>query len=259
MNSSSYPVRGLRFLNRVLRRSGIAKLWRRPVVNYIDIGSAGGLPPPWSENEDLLYHQLRFEPREAPARNTNIVSLDSALWSSEDERDFYNFSGGGMGSSLFEQNYAFVREHFESLRHLGDPALAESWLARSTLVNTQRVNCRTLDGILAQQPVHYDFLKIDAQGAEYEILKGAASFLADDCQGLHLELFVIPLYKGIRLLPEVQELLSDAGFDLVKKFPAHGSFASQHDCLFIKRGARKSVARVLYSIYGLGYLPQGSV
>jgi len=238
-------------MHRILRRSGISRLWRQPVINFIDIGSAGGLPAPWPEHEDLIRCQLRFEPRETPLRDTHIIRLDTALWSTAGERDFHTFSGGGMASSMFEQNYDYVREHFESLSQRGDPDLAQSWFDRSAQAGTQRVHCQTLDAVLAQQPLHYEFLKIDAQGAEYEILNGAQAFLRNDCLGLHLELFVIPLYKDIRLLPEVQALLADKGFELVKKFPAHGSFASQHDCLFLKRGADNRVTRALRSVYGL--------
>ena len=41
------------------------------------------------------------------------------------------------------------------------------------------------------------------------------------------------MYEGIKLLPEVEVYLKKFGFELVKKFPAHGSFNSQHDCLFL--------------------------
>ena len=258
MSQKTIVSRCIGLTHRLLRRVGIAKLWRRPIINLIDIGSAGGLPLPWSEHADLLHKQLRFEPREQPLQDTNITCLDFALWDSCEERDLYHFSGGGMGSSLFEQNYDYVREHLGTLSLQGDSSLASSWFERSALIGTQRVKCQTLDAVLKQQSTHYEFLKVDAQGAEFEILNGANSFLETDCLGLHLELFVIPLYKGIHLLPEVQEFLSAAGFDLVKKFPAHGSFASQHDCLFLKRGIDNRLTRTIRSVYGLSSRPSGT-
>ena len=97
----------------------------------------------------------------------------------------------------------------------------------------------------------FHFLKIDAQGAEYEILEGAQKFLDEDCLGLHLELFTIPLYKGIRLLPQVEDYLSGLGFELVKKFPAHGSFDSQNDCVFLKKQANNRIVDIIRETYDI--------
>jgi hypothetical protein len=94
-------------------------------------------------------------------------------------------------------------------------------------------------------------LKIDAQGAEYPILKGAEKLLSGSCIGLHLELFVIPLYKGIKLLDEVKGYLRGFGFELLKKFPAHGSFDSQHDCLFLKASPNSEIEKAISVIYRL--------
>jgi hypothetical protein len=97
----------------------------------------------------------------------------------------------------------------------------------------------------------FNFIKCDAQGAEYEILLGAKNILADSCVGLHLELFSIPLYKGITLAKDVTKFLEKLGFVLEYKFPPHGTFDSQNDCLFIKPTGNKVALDVIRSVYGL--------
>lgn len=206
------------------------------VVGFIDVGSMGALPAPWDEHPYSIRRLLKFEPLARRSTDPDVTTLDVAVWEQDEERDFYVYEAA-HGSSLYPQNVAYVREHFETLRQRGPSELAESWFARSGLKRVDRVKCRALDGILAEFGVPFDFLKIDAQGAEHAILKGAQRFLREQCVGLHLELFTIPLYSGISLLPEVNDWLAGYGFSLAYKAPAHGTFASQHDCLFLKPGS----------------------
>lgn len=224
------------------------------VLNLIDVGSAGALPHPWNQNMNAIQHLLKFEPRDQPSRTSAIVSVDTALWETNCERDFYFYKGfAASGSSLFQQNYEYVAENFEELRHVGPENLANTWLERSELDRVGRIACRRLDDVLQElrHPFPYHFLKIDAQGAEYEILRGGENFLMDACLALHLELFVLPMYQGIKLLPEVVEYLGRLNFELVKKFPAHGSFESQHDCVFLKRGIQGKLVDTILGVYNL--------
>jgi FkbM family methyltransferase len=225
------------------------------VVHLIDVGSLGDLPSPWFEKSDKVAQLLKFEPQDARATQPCVTAIDAALWSSEGAFPFYIYKGfGHSGSSLFEQNFEYVDANFSELKHIGPTRLANTWHKRSALEKTLTINCRTLDGVLAEldAPFTYDFLKIDAQGAEYDILEGAKRFLEKDCLGLHLELFNIPLYKNIKLLPEVVAYLAEKGFELVKKMPAHGTFNSQHDCIFLRKvvspekKARMSAIRAVY-------------
>ena len=250
--------RALKHMYQHCRRSllgeGIVNFRNQGIVNLIDIGSAGNLPVPWRENANKIQHLLKFEPRDQPVTNPNIVTIDAALWEVNGERDFYIYKGlGGSGSSLFQQNYDYVSENFDQLRRRGPESLANSWFERSQLDRIEKTFCRKLDDILQElnYTFAYDFIKIDAQGAEFQILKGAETFLRDNCIGLHLELFEIPLYRDIKLLPEVVDFLQDFGFDLVKKFKAHGSFDSQHDCLFLKRGSMTKKIGIVQQIYHL--------
>jgi FkbM family methyltransferase len=226
----------------------------RGSLHLIDVGSVGPLPSPWNEHASQLARLLKFEPRDrVGSRNPRVTAVDAALWSEAGERDFYVYRGKrGTGSSLYRQNLEYVRENFESLRRRGSRRLAETWFDRSSLVRTERVHCRTLDEVLREQDVPYDFLKIDAQGAEYEILRGAERFLESACLGLHLELFVLPLYAGIALLPSVETYLAGLGFERVIRYPAHGSFDSQHDCVYLRRDAIGEKPRLIRKIYGLG-------
>ena len=243
-----------KYAKRRIAGEGVINFRGQGIVNLIDVGSAGKLPSPWKENNKLIRHLLSFEPRTNDRRNPNIISLDVALWESNEERVFYIYEGrGGSGSSLFKQNHDYVNENFNEIRRHGPQHLADSWVERSQLKRTDKITCRKLDDVLNEinHPFPYHFIKIDAQGAEYEILKGGEKYLSGSCLGLHLELFVIPLYKGIKLLPEVAEYLNGLGFELAKKFPSHGSFNSQHDCLFLKRGKHNKVIDTIREIYRL--------
>ncbi len=248
----------LRTLKRTIRQrtlgEGNVNARNQGIVNLIDVGSVGDLPDPWYQHAATIHHLLKFEPRDYPDTNPFVTTVDAALWECEGKRDFYIYRGGsGVGSSLFEQNYDFVEANFRWLQRRGPSRLAKTWFQRSQLDHVERIPCRRLDNVLHElgHPFPYHFLKIDAQGAEYQILRGAEQFLARDCLGLHLELFVIPLYKGIQRLPAVVNYLDDMGFDFVQRFPPHGSFNSQHDCVFLKRNQRGPVFEAICRVYGI--------
>lgn len=222
------------------------------IINFIDVGSVGLLPEPWRSEAQLIKKLLKFEPRDAAERNENVITIDAALWDENGEMPFYIYKGlNHSGSSLFRQNYQYVKDNFEELRKRGPENLAETWFDRSQLVREETLFCRRLDDVLKDNDIReeFHFMKIDAQGAEYQILKGAEGVLKNGCYGLHLELFNIPLYEGITLLPKVQEYLKGFGFELVKKMPAHGSFDSQHDCVFLRTDVDNKETRIIKQLY----------
>lgn len=236
-----------------VRGYGVINRGGRGVVGLIDVGSVGDLPDPWHQRSDLVSHVLKFEPRDPREEQPRVVTIDAALWSHPATLPFYVYSGqAGHGSSLFRANADYVRENFDRLRSIGPTRLAETWFERVRLDHTEEIQCTTLDTVLAERPERYHVLKIDAQGAERQILEGATSYLSGgDCLALHLELFKIPLYEGIALRPEVEEMADGLGFDLVKEYPPHGTFDSQNDCVFVRRGAVGPVAEAIRAAYEL--------
>jgi FkbM family methyltransferase len=220
-------------------------------IGLVDVGSVGGMPQEWRPYACEIRFLLNFEPRESVIRTDTVFTSNTGLWSEQCERPFYIYKGlDGSGSSLYLQNYDYVRKNWNFLKQRGPQQLAETWFERSSLVRTEQVVLQRLDDVITEvAPLPFHFMKVDAQGAEFEVLRGADHFLRSSCIGLFLELFVLPLYKDIKLLPEVESFLSSRGFKLAKKFPAHGTFDSQHDCLFLKEGISSPASDLIRRIY----------
>ena len=180
--------------------------------------------------------------------------MSATLWDKDEDRNFFIYQGfDGSGSSLFLQNYGFVLKNFESLKNIGPNTLAQTWLVRSLPIDVKRVTCKTLDRTLRELRLKdkFHFIKIDAQGAEYQILRGGEKYLLNDCYGMQLELFTLPMYKKIKLYDEVVAYLNNLGFDLIKKFTPHGTFNSQCDCVFLRRDIEDNITKTVREIYGL--------
>jgi FkbM family methyltransferase len=220
-------------------------------LNLIEVGAAGDLQAPWKQYSYLIHYLLRFEPRNALKTATKHISVDAALWHRAETRPFYISGQNGLGSSLLEPNPDYVREHYERLRQLGDARLAETWFERSLVQEVLTVKTRTLDDVLQElgQSEVYQFLKVDTQGADYYIFKGAEHLLKTSCVGIQSELYHYPLYKDTVLMPEVVDFLASFGFELLKLLPPHGSFDSQQDGIFLKKGIDNKVTRSIRKIY----------
>ncbi len=214
------------------------------ILNFIDVGSASAnMPEPWHTNSKYIRKLLCFDPQENQSNNSDIISIDAGLWKEQAELPFYIYKGlSQSGSSLFEQNFEYVTQNFEQIKNRGPKRLAETWFKRCELEKTLHIKVTSLDQVIASLKLSdsFDFLKVDAQGAEYEILQGAQQFLSHHCIGLQLELFNIPLYKGIQLEPAVTNFLKKYGFKLVQKLPFHGTFNSQNDCIYLKEDVPSS-------------------
>jgi len=84
------------------------------------------------------------------------------------------------------------------------------------------VNLYTLDHIAKQyiSPQSKLFLKIDVQGYEYEVLKGATDILQNTI-GIEIEMSMIELYENQKwLFSDVMDFMKNNGFSLYSLTPA---------------------------------------
>lgn len=103
------------------------------------------------------------------------------------------------------------RYHQTNSLYLPDPDASKYW-QEGTYQNSDRtvVESTTLDAFADEEKLkRIDILKIDAQGAELEILKGASRLLSQGQIDLvYLEVITCPTYVGQGSLPDIVALLT---------------------------------------------------
>jgi FkbM family methyltransferase len=110
----------------------------------------------------------------------------------------------------------------------------------SAYIGVEKVPLRTLDALAAQHlgPDARLLVKIDTQGYEDQVIAGASETL-ERAAVLQLELSLVPLYAGQKLMAEMVAMLEAAGFDLWGVAPVFADSRSgrmlQLDGVFCRR------------------------
>lgn len=118
----------------------------------------------------------------------------TALWSSVTEKNFYILKNKFASS--------FLKPNFEILNRF--PVAKEFEIEKVIRLKTS---------ILDDQKIEGDFIILDTQGSELEILKGAEKTLTH-IKGLKIETHFIPLYEEMPLFGELHQFLFERGFYL---------------------------------------------
>ncbi len=171
----------------------------------VDIGAAGGLDQRWRKNLPNLTAIL-FEPDpESYVRLQSIsgerdIICNTALYSSQTTLDFFVCRDSEC-SSIYRPNRSLL-EHFPQAE-------------RFDIVKTSAVPVDTLKRQLFKAGVaRTDFIKLDVQGAELDILQGTDSFLPTTL-GLQIEVAFQEIYSKQPLFHQVHQYLTERGFALI--------------------------------------------
>lgn len=172
-------------------------------INYIDIGARGDIASPWIEMENNVY-VVGFEPDRDECirlqnKYTNRKYYNIALWSSKTEKEVY-INEWESTSSMYRPNLEDI-ERFQK----------KHWLGRK-IKKTINVQCDTLDNVLSDDGIVPDYIKIDTQGSEYEILKGAAGILKKYTPIITTEVWCYEVYKNAPKIHDVLKLMDDYGY-----------------------------------------------
>ena len=180
----------------------------------IDVGSRGGIQATFLSIAPLL-HVVGFEPdrdecqRLAAAASAesfrSMTHLPYALGAADGECLLHVNREQGT-SSLYEPN----REWLDRFPNA----------ARYDVVSTVPVSVRSLDSLRAdpevRTPRFIDFLKIDTQGSELDILKGAERTLQRQVVAIEVEVEFAPLYRNQPFFRDIDAWLHSRGFSLFK-------------------------------------------
>lgn len=178
-----------------------------PELSFVvyDVGAAGGICPIFGPLAKLPgFKAVGFDPGKQvlPEKQADKqeVFYPIGLSGADTKRPLRITESPGC-SSLLEPNHDTLRE------------FSVATLFRQ--VALQDINTMTLDSFVREfhAPVP-DFLKLDVQGSELEILTGC-SFLSTNVAAITLETHLRELYRGEGLFPAMHVFLTERGYRLV--------------------------------------------
>lgn len=177
-----------------------------------DVGARWGVDTKWRALGDLL-SLIYFEPdplecsRLNHGDNPNVAAIPVALSQSAGTSRLHVAREPGR-SSLYHPNLSFLSRYpdcggFEVDYHIDVPT-------------------DTLDHCLAERGIPVlDFIKLDVQGSELDIIMGGANILRKTVFGLEIEVEFSELYQGQPLFADVDAACKDAGFTLFDLKPCY--------------------------------------
>ena len=175
--------------------------------NLIDVGSEGLVSEVWKK--EYINHIMTFDPLDIDG-NMSLTPYTGtrfhypiAVFDVVGKRKFHVCRKSQM-SSLFEPDINSLESHFGEI------------VSMFYVIETIEVNCDRLDNIINGIEVNFDFLKVDAQGAELNVLKSAGDLLSI-FKGIQVECNHVSFYKEGVLTSDIDNFLKSKGFILVKK------------------------------------------
>jgi FkbM family methyltransferase len=128
-----------------------------------------------------------------------ITVYPVALYSSDTNLRF-RVSEHQALNSVFASNQALLEKNDYMLREF-------------TVTQDREVEGRSIDSIFAGRDIH--FMKLDVEGAEYELLQGAREKLATSVLGVRSEVLFAPIYDGAAQFGDLQRMLLAEGLELL--------------------------------------------
>ena len=205
-----------------LRRFGVASsptaqmramLAAQRIDTVFDVGANAGQFG-WQLRRHVRFQGriVSFEPMRAAYEQLQRAAAGDALWDvapraavgAEPGTATLNLAGNSVSSSILPM----LESH-------------ASAVPESRYAATESVPVVTLDSVADDYlaPQSRLLLKIDTQGYESQVLQGGPRTLAR-ATGVQLELSLIPLYAGQKLMPELIACLQEEGFELWSLVPA---------------------------------------
>lgn len=200
------------------------------INKILDVGANTGQYASIIRNAGFNGKIMSFEPLSAAYKTLKNNSNSDYNWEALnfglgnfDGESLINISGNTESSSFLNMLPAHIRIRPES-----------------KFVGTEKVNIKKLDSIFNNLVNEGDtvFLKIDAQGYEYNILEGARNSL-NNIEGLQIEMSIEQLYEGEKLICEMIGYLGAKGYKLMSIEPGSVDYSTgqmfQVDGIFFKR------------------------
>jgi len=199
----------------------------------VDVGARNGflqLPSSYTKRAELVgfepnpeeYRKLVAGTTDAAAAGVPLSSFaketyfDCALWERDEERPFYVTVGPGA-STLMGEAVPEVASRIFQCYPPGSAKAGKSFLDQHAGIREViPMKCRRLDSLLTDDRT-VDYLKIDVEGAELQVMRGAeALFAKHRVLFVYTEFVLLPYYAEHPLLGDQQSFLRDHGLRLIE-------------------------------------------
>lgn len=228
LREREYVGRGDRLLSIASISAVEAVASMRPNLIVLDIGASGGIDPTWDPyTKSTKFILVEPDPvgadalRQSFAATANVSILEAAL-AGEDGKRTLNVTVARACSSLLEPDRDALSRY----------AVAPLFEVAERIT----VDCKRYDVLAATGAPVPDFVKLDTQGTELEILRGFGDLL-HSVSGIKLEAHFYPIYHGQPSISEIVSYLDKYGLALREMSPCW-SFDQELvevDCLFMRR------------------------
>jgi len=181
------------------RGLGPASRLCRTMKGYVDITILEAF---LEEDEEEIFPETK--------EKGNYRFIKACVWSKKENRNFY-VTQQVMASSLFPMDKVSDGYVFES------KGTCQKWKDHCTTKKILTIETIAFDDICFHSSPN--FLSMDIQGAEFEVMKGALQSLSGPMVGLIAEFEIASLYEGQGLLEDQLKFLREHGFvfvDIIK-------------------------------------------
>jgi len=169
-------------------------------LEVADVGSTGGPDSRWRDCAALC-HFLAFDPdprAEEADPEFAVTNFAIGLWSSKTTRSLL-LTSFPPASTVFDPNHAVLDDFLNA--------------PTSEVIGVESITLDAMSSVLAGH-AKPDFIKIDAEGAELEILRGADEFLAGSCLGIQVEASFVERNRGAPFFSDIDCHVRSFGFSL---------------------------------------------
>ena len=206
----------------------IKDLLRDNKIVSMDIGAQGGFNSDnfFPKKYNTFFENILIEPIQSEAQKLQKekIVINKGLWSSKTSKKLYILKNRLGSSSMFEPDLANFELH----------NIKKKDYEKYKVTQTIEVECDTIQNLLSELKIdNLDYLKIDTQGSELEILKGIGSFRP---LLIKLEAHIFSMYKAVAGWHKILNFLYDLNYIVIdwKPIGSHNTRApAEMDMIFI--------------------------
>ncbi len=172
----------------------------------IDAGARYGLHPSWADLRGVCeFHLFEMDKDEAARliqkyRNDPLIKVYPVALYSSDSTLKFSVNEHQALNSVMAANVDLLRQN-------------EYMLKEFKVTEERTTEARAIDSLFKGSDVH--FMKLDVEGAEYELLKGAREKLSTSVLGVRSEVLFAPVYVGAPMFGDLNKFMLDEGLELL--------------------------------------------